>query len=144
MNIEMIIDSNNRLYFLDAGPRNGGNMLPEFISMISQKDIVEATLKVAMGDFDSLDVDLDGESGGYWGLGVLHTSKAGKFNGIAYSDLAKQSLLRENIQKEVGEEVRPFERCNDLVGLNFLRFNSKVDRDEVMCDMYNSMNVNLL
>lgn len=143
-NIEMIIDKHNRLFFLDAGPRNGGNMLPEFISMISGKDIVEATLRVAMGDIDNIDVDLDGESGGYWGLGVLHSDKAGKFKGIAYSSLAKNSLLRENIQKELGQEVHPFERCNDLVGLNFCRFNSKNEMDEVMCDMYRSMKVELL
>lgn len=53
-NIEMIIDRHNRLFFLDAGPRNGGNMLPEFISMISDKDIVESTLRVAMGDVDRI------------------------------------------------------------------------------------------
>lgn len=143
-NIEMIIDCHNRLFFLDAGPRNGGNMLPEFISMISNKDIVEATLRVAMGDWDNIDVELDGETGGYWGLGVLHTDKAGKFKGIAYSSLAKNSLLRENIQKEIGQEVRPFERCNDLVGLNFCHFNSKKEMEEVMCDMYSSMKVDLL
>lgn len=143
-NIEMIIDCHNRLFFLDAGPRNGGNMLPEFISMISNKDIVEATLRVAMGDFDNLDVELDGESGGYWGLGVLHTAAAGKFNGITYSSLAKKSLLRENIQKKIGQDVRPFERCNDLVGLNFCHFNSKEEMEEVMCDMYRSMKVELL
>lgn len=143
-NIEMIIDKHNRLFFLDAGPRNGGNMLPEFISMISNKDIVEATLRVAMGDTENLDVALDGESGGFWGLGVLHAAKGGRFNGITYSSLAKQSLLREKIQKEVGQDVRPFERCNDLVGLNFYKFNSKDERDEVMCNMYQSMNVDLL
>lgn len=140
-NIEMIIDKHNRLFFLDAGPRNGGNMLPEFISMISDKDIIEATLRVAMGDFDNLDVQFDGESEGYWGLGVLHTDKAGKFNGVTYSSLAKDSLIRENIQKELGQDVRPFERCNDLVGLNFYHFNSKKEMEEVMCDMYCSMNV---
>lgn len=142
-NIEMIIDKHNRLFFLDAGPRNGGNMLPEFISMISNKDIVEATLRVAMGDTDNLDVELDGESGGFWGLGVLHAAKEGKFNGITYSPLAKQSLLRENIQKQIGQDIRPFERCNDLVGLNFYKFNSKEERDEVMCNMYQSMKVEL-
>lgn len=142
-NIEMIIDKHNCLYFLDAGPRNGGNMLPEFISMISRKDVVTATLKVAMGDTTDLDVDLDGEDGGYWGLGVLHTSEAGTFNGIDYSPLAKQSLVRENIQKEKGEIVRPFERCNDLVGLNFSHFNSKEEMDEVMCYMNSTMKVRL-
>lgn len=143
-NIEMIIDKHNRLFFLDAGPRNGGNMLPEFISMISGKDIVEATLRVAMGDVSEIDVELDGESRGYWGLGVLHSDKAGRFNGIAYSQLAKQSLIRENIQKELGQEVNPFERCNDLIGLNFCRFNSKDDMDKVMCNMYQSMRVKLM
>ena len=140
-NIEMIIDKNDRLFFLDAGPRNGGNMLPEFISMIARKDIVEATIKTAMGDKDNLDVSLDGEEGGYWGLGVLHTSQGGRFESIEYSEKAKQALLREEIQKQVGEEVRPFERCNDLVGLNFLRFNSKDDMDEVMCNTNNTMKV---
>lgn len=143
-NIEMIIDRHNRLFFLDAGPRNGGNMLPEFISMISDKDIVESTLRVAMGDVENLDVELDGESGGYWGLGVLHTSEFGKFNGITYSPLAKECLLRENIQKEKGDDVRPFERCNDLVGLNFCHFKTKSDMEEVMCNMCQSMKVELL
>jgi len=49
------------------------NMLPEFISMIARKDIVEATIKTAMGETADLDVSLDGEEGGYWWLGVLHT-----------------------------------------------------------------------
>lgn len=142
-NIEMIIDKHNRLFFLDAGPRNGGNMLPEFISMIAQKDIITATLKVAMGDIDNINVSFDGEEGGFWGLGVLHTSKAGRFKGINYSALAKNCLLRENIQKEIGDSVRPFERCNDLVGLNFFHFQSKEEMDEVMCHMDKTMQVEL-
>lgn len=140
-NIEMIIDKHDRLFFLDAGPRNGGNMLPEFISMIARKDIVEATIKTAMGDTNNLDVTLDGEEGGYWGLGVLHTSKGGSFNGVEYSDLAKQALVREEVQKKLGEQVCPFERCNDLVGLNFLHFKSQSDMDEVMCNTNESMKV---
>ena len=140
-NIEMIIDKHERLFFLDAGPRNGGNMLPEFISMIARKDIVEATIKTAMGDTNSLDVSLDGEEGGYWGLGVLHTSRGGLFDGVEYSDLAKQALVREEVQKKKGEEVRPFERCNDLVGLNFLHFDSQSDMEEVMNETNKTMKV---
>ena len=140
-NIEMIIDKNNRLYFLDAGPRNGGNLLPEFISMISGKDIVEATIRTAMGDTANLDVTLDGEEGGYWGLGVLHSSQSGLYNRVEYSDLAKEALIREEVQKKMGEQVRPFERCNDLVGLNFLHFKSQAEMDEVMCNTNDAMKV---
>lgn len=140
-NIEMIIDKNDRLFFLDAGPRNGGNMLPEFISMISGKDIITATIKIAMGDMDGLDVSLDGSEGGFWGLGVLHSSKSGDFCGIEYSALARESLIRENVQKEFGVPVKPFERCNDLVGLNFFRFKTKDEMNNVMCNMNDTMKV---
>ncbi len=142
-NIEMIIDKNNQLYFLDAGPRNGGNMLPEFISMISQKDIVKATLMTAMGDIPDYDISLDGESGGYWGLGVIHTSRSGLYNGMNYSSIAKKYLVREVIQKKIGDEVRPFERCNDLVGLNFYHFESQRDMQNTMCSMNETMKVML-
>ena len=140
-NIEMIIDKHDRLYFLDAGPRSGGNMLPEFISMIARKDIVEATIKTAMGETSDLDVSLDGEKGGYWGLGVLHTSCGGKYQGIVYSDKAKAALIREEIQKKRGEQVHPYRCCNDLVGLNFLHAASREEIDEVMCDINHSMKV---
>ena len=140
-NIEMIIDKHDRLYFLDAGPRCGGNMLPEFISMIAHKDIVEAAIKSAMGDTSGLDVSLDGEEGGYWGLGVLHTSHEGRYQGIVYSDKAKAALVREEIQKKYGDLVHPFRRCNDLIGLNFLHANSHKDMNDVMFNTNRSMRV---
>lgn len=140
-NIEMIIDANDNLYFLDAGPRNGGNMLPEYISVISGKDIVGATIKNAMGETDNIDVALDGTSGGFWGLGVLHTTESGHFKGIKYSDLANRCLVREEIQKQIGDEVSPFLRCNDLIGLTFYHFETKYDMDEVMIEMEKSAKV---
>lgn len=140
-NIEMIIDKNDRLFFLDAGPRNGGNMLPEFISMISNKDIVAATIRNAMGDTSNLDVLLDGGSGGYWGLVVLHSSKDGRFERVEYSPSAKESMVREVIQKKGGDNVHSFNTCSDLVGLSFHHFDSKEKMEEVMLNMNESIRI---
>lgn len=140
-NIEMIIDKNDHLFFLDAGPRNGGNRLPEFISMISGKDSIEATLRTAMGETDGIDVSLDGLEGGYWGLGVLHTNQEGRYIRTDYSPLASKSLIEEGVQKQVGDPVNPFIRCNDLVGLNFFHFSNKEEMDSVMYDMNNHIHV---
>lgn len=140
-NIEMVIDRNERLFFLDAGPRNGGNMLPEFISMASGKDLVAATIRAAMGDADASDVSFDGIPDDYWGLGVLHSSRGGTFSGVAYSDAARSALVREHLQVVPGDTVRPFVRCNDLVGLSFFKFSSKGEMDAVMLDMDASMGV---
>lgn len=142
-NIEMIIDKKGNLYFLDAGPRNGGNILPEYISLISGKDIVGATIRNAMGETAEIDVDLDGLSGGYWSMGVLHSTTAGIFKAVKYREDAARALVREEIQKEIGDHVNAFERCNDLVGLSIFHFDSKADMDAVMYDMANSINIEL-
>lgn len=140
-NIEMVIDKDNRLFFLDAGPRNGGNMLPEFISAASGRDIVAATVLVAMGDVDGVDVSFDGKSGGHWGLGVLHATRPGVFGGVSYSRLARERLVREELGVSLGETLRPFSRCNDLAGLAFFKFENKAESDAVMLDMNRTMGV---
>lgn len=131
-NIEMIFDSHDRLFFLDAGPRNGGNRLPEFISAISKTDIIEATLRAAMGESVGDAVSFEDDKAGFWGLVVLHSTKAGEFACIEFSDLASDAIVWLDCEYEPGDRVRPFERCNDLLGLCLMHFHNKADMDEVM------------
>lgn len=131
MNIEMIIDKDNRLFFLDAGPRNGGNMLPEFIGMASGKDLVCATLRAAMEENADLDVVYDGE-GGYWGLIVLHSFSNGRFKGVEYSPAAQKALQREYLNISEGDPVHRFDVCGDLVGLSFFSFEDEDTMKQVM------------
>lgn len=133
MNIELIIDDRNNLYFLDVGPRNGGNMLPDFISKIFDIDIVEATLRVAMNDICCIESgSMSDLSLGYWGLGVLHSEKSGAFKAIKYSREALEALLVDYVQTDPGEPVNTFTKCTDLVGLAFFKFNNEALMDDVM------------
>lgn len=69
-NIEMVINREGKLYFLDAGPRNGGNMLPEYISSICGSDIPKNTILAAMGESNKIcNVELNGKDGG---LSLIH------------------------------------------------------------------------
>lgn len=134
-NIEIVITKEEKLYFLDAGPRNGGNMLPEFIGLIANNDLVEATINASMGHYENLkNLKLDGESGGYWGMSVLHTDKSGMLNRITYNSIAKLALIRQADFKEVGQQVEPFTQSRAAIGLSFFKFNSKSDRDAVLYD----------
>ena len=134
-NIEMVITKGEKLYFLDAGPRNGGNELPEFIGMILEGNLVEATLKAALGDYEGLDnLTLDGNSNGYWGMMVLHADSEGIFRRIEYDELAKKYLLRESFFKQPGDHVGAFEISRDAIGLAFFKFPDAVIRDGLMND----------
>ena len=134
-NIEMVITAENKLFFLDAGPRNGGNMLPEFIGMIKGQDLPAATIYGALGEGENLQgLSLDGEEGGFWGLAVLHTGKQGILKGIRYSDKAKSCLLREHLFVQPGHEVKPFVLSRDAVGLAFFKFPDRETREEILRD----------
>ena len=135
MNIEMIITKDDLLYFLDAGPRNGGNMLPEFIGYIAQADIVAATIHAAMGEYGKIqELHLDGHENGYWGLCVLHAASEGCFTGVSYSDAAKAFLFREHFFVWEGDRIRPFIVCNDAAGLAFFHFQKETDSKEILSD----------
>lgn len=133
-NIEMIINKKNELYFLDAGPRNGGNMLPEYISMINDLDIPKATILTAMGEKDRIGkCELDGQKGGYWGLYVIHADREGTFEGVQYNGVS-QYLVRDSMLKKYGDKIRPFENSRDAVGLAFFHFPTIQIRDSVLRD----------
>ena len=138
-NIEMVITKEEKLYFLDAGPRNGGNELPEFIGMLMKGNLVETTLKAAMGDYEGLDdISLDGSSNGYWGMMVLHADREGTFQRIEYDDIAEKYLLRESFFIQPGDHIGAFEISRDAIGLAFFKFPDIAIRDEIMNDFKGS------
>lgn len=134
-NIEMVITVDEKLYFFDAGPRNGGNMLPEYISMIASCDVPSITIYAAMNEIDKIpSVKLDGNEGGFWGLYVIHSDRKGKLERVDYSELAQKSLIREVLFKNIGSEINAFENSRDAIGLAFFEFENIEDRDKVLRD----------
>lgn len=134
-NIEMIITKADKLYFLDAGPRNGGNILPEFIGGIKNQNLVEATVYAAMGEYDKLrNLSLDGKEGGYWGMSVLHTADDGILDRVDYSDTAEKCLFREEFFIKPGSEVHSFKVSRNAVGLALFKFPNEETRDKILGD----------
>lgn len=131
----MVIDRDGKLYFLDAGPRNGGNELPEYISMICGSDIPCITILAAMDDMNKAGTyELNGKDGGYWGLYVIHANQSGVLKSIEYSDIAKECLIKEHLFKPLGSEVCSFSNSRDAIGLAFFKFLNKELRDSVLRD----------
>lgn len=50
MNVELVIDNQDRVFPIDIGPRSGGNMIPDLLGMIFDCDVVEMCIRVAMGE----------------------------------------------------------------------------------------------
>ena len=134
-NMEMIISRENKLYFLDVGPRNGGNMLPEFIGGIMGQDLVAATINAAMGSYDGLrSLKLDGQTGGCWGLSVIHSHITGIFDSVVFSPEAQKCLKRVHYFKKSGDSVNAFSQARDAVGLAFFNFPNEETGNAILRD----------
>lgn len=134
LNIEMLLTADDRLFFLDAGPRNGGNMLPVFYSRISGDDIIAGTIKTAMGD-PWEHHQFDGAKDCVWYEHVLHATEQGTFDHVAYSPQVRAAMVFESVYVTPGEHVSPFLTSDRLLGLLMMRFDTRAQLDEVLADL---------
>lgn len=138
-NLEMMITAEDKPYFIELGPRNGGNMIPDLLSMVSGKDMIGATIKCAMGDFD-VDISFDG-NGSFYATNVLHSSRDGKIKAITFDDYLEKRIVRKEIFVKPGDMAERFDGANKSLGIIFMRFESLEDRDETIRDIRNHIHI---
>ena len=119
MNVELIVDTENRVFPIDIGPRNGGNMIPDLLGMIFDCDVVEMSIKMAMGE--SVDYkSCKGKS--CFATLNLHSDKNGTFEEIRISPEIEKRIVRKVIYAKRGDEVRRFNNAADALGIVFFKF----------------------
>ena len=133
MNVELIIDKHDRVFPIDIGPRSGGNMIPDLLGIIFDCDIVEMSVRLAMGQ----NIDTAIKPGKpYYATLNLHSDKNGKFECIEYSTEIKKYIIRKNIYKKPGDIVEYFANAANALGIIFFKFPD----EQTMIQMEENMN----
>ena len=133
MNVELIIDKNNRVFPIDIGPRSGGNMIPDLLGLIFDCDVVEMSIRSAMGEQIEY---IEQDANFYYATLNVHSNRDGLFENIRFSEKIAQYIVRKNIYKTAGDTVRRFTNAADALGIVFFKFPDK----ETMIDMEEHMN----
>lgn len=131
-NVEAMIDSKERVFLIEMGPRNGGNMIPDFLKMIHGVDLIGATVEVAMGN-RNFQIEQKSNSG-FYATHNLHTDKDGLFQTVQYKNGIEDKILKEVIYKKNGDRVQYFDGANKAIGIVFFKF----DTQEEQMDFTNS------
>lgn len=122
MNIELLLDRNDNVHFLEVGPRAGGNMIPLQLSDAFGTDLVKANVLVAMGE----DPQIEGmPQEGCFVTYVLHSHKDGIFSGVDFSSEIAPYIYRKVIYKREGEPVEIFDGAGKAIGIIFLHFHNE-------------------
>lgn len=124
LNVEIILDQNDHVHFLELGPRAGGNMIPIQLGDAYGIDLVKANVQAAMGEKpDFLDKPITELSGCYMHY-VLHSYEVGTFKGVEIAASIANNVYRKVIYKKEGDSVEIFDGAGKALGIIFLHFDT--------------------
>jgi biotin carboxylase len=133
-NFDIRLDHEGNVYLMEIGPRNGGNYIPQVIKYATGVDLVEYTIKAAVGeDCSSLKM---AEPRGYWSYYAVHSSRAGRLQEIKIDERVKRdNIVEYHLNYRPGDDVPAFRGSNGTIGILIMKFSSM---DEMLDLMDNS------
>lgn len=122
-NIEVILDENDTPYVIELGPRNGGSYIPQLIEYATGIDLVEYTIKAAIGE--SCDDLTMRDSKGFWSNYMIMSTESGKFKGLCFDDeFRKKNLLEVHCTAHEGDDVHEYRNTSHSMGTILFRADS--------------------
>lgn len=130
MNVELIIDKQDRVWPIDVGPRNGGNMIPDLLGMIFDVDVVDMTIRVAMGQ--PIDMKSQNECKVFYATHNLHSAENGIYKEIVFSKDLEKYIIRKSLYKKAGDKVEFFDNAAKALGIIFMKFNGQEEMRQML------------
>lgn len=124
-NIEVILDENDNVYILELGARNGGSLIPQITQYATGVDMVEYTIKAALGE-DCSGIRMT-EPTGYWSNYMVHSKKSGKLKQVHIADELKDNFVEYQTDYKEGDEVTAFENAGHALGTMVFKYNSEAE-----------------
>lgn len=141
LNIEVLIDKDDNIHFLEVGPRAGGNMIPIQLSDAYDVDLIKANVAIAMGEKTNLTVVEPTEC---FMTFVLHSHKDGIYEGIKYSPEIDSYIYRKVHYKKSGDTVEIFDGAGKALGIVFMKFPDAMTMDRIQSEIDSHIKINLL
>lgn len=133
LNIEVIFGKNEKVYIIEIGPRNGGNLIPDFLKTITGIDFIKATVEFALGN-QEMDFMFKPKED-FYSIYTLHCLKQGKLIDIHFTKEIKENIIFKVIYKEKGDKIDVFNSGNKAIGFVFLKFDSLEEQQYKMRNM---------
>ena len=122
-NIEVILDNDENVFILELGPRNGGSYIPQLIQYATGVDMVEYTLKAAVGE-DVSDLKMK-KTKGFWSNYMILSTASGKYKEIWFDNkFKKNNLLEVHCSYNPGDQVTAYQNTTHSLGTILFKANS--------------------
>ncbi len=133
-NFDIRIDYNENVIIMEIGPRNGGNLIPQVIKYATGVEMVEYTIKAAMGE-DCSDLKMK-DIEGFWACYMVHANKSGKLIDIQIDEsFRKNNIVEFEMIYNIGDEIIAYTGSNGTLGTMILKFDSMQEMTYKMDNM---------
>ena len=141
-NFDIRIDENENVYLIEITPRNGGDWNPEAIKHATNIDLIEYTIKAALGESCN-DLKMT-EPEGYFATYVINSERNGKFNCLKIqNELLNENIIEKELFVKPNEIVSELSGSHEKIGLTLLTFKSKSDMNEKIRNISNLVKVHV-
>lgn len=122
-NFDLRIDEDYNVYLMEVAPRDGGNYIPQIIRYATGVDLVEYSVRAAMGE--TITAPTGSEPKGFWAYYAVHSLRDGILDHVFIDPVVERNNIVENhILKQPGDEIRAFMGANTTLGILLLKFES--------------------
>ncbi len=122
-NIEAIVGEDDEVYILEFAPRNGGSYIPQLIQYATGVDLVEYTVRGAVGD--SCKELTRKETVGVWSNYMIFSKQSGSFAGIWFQpEFEKNNLLEVHCTCKEGDHIDAYTNTTNSLGTVLFRADS--------------------
>ena len=131
-NFDIRIDKDYNVYLMEIAPRNGGNYIPQIIHYLTGVNLVEYSVRMAMGEHVYPPEKIETtEFASYF---AVHSKYDGVLDHIEIdNDIRKQLIVEEFNIRKPGEIVLSFKGANTSLGCYLMKFDS-MDQMLMMMD----------
>ncbi|MCW3807391.1 ATP-grasp domain-containing protein [Plebeiibacterium marinum] len=139
LNIELRIDNNENVYFIEIAPRFGGNYIPKTIGYVCDLDIFQYALDLAIGK--NISIPYHSINPNIFQL-ILRSNTIGIFNSVSCNN--NQLEIMQDFQfKNKGEYITDYPGPDDIISIYIIKApNKKIVRD-VITNPYRYFSINL-
>lgn len=122
-NFDIQIDRNENIFFIEMGARIGGNLIPHITNYATGVDLIEYTIKAALGE-DCSDLTMVNPTG-YWSCYIINSQNSGIFKGVEIdSDFEKNNVVEYELFVKPGDSISAFTGSDKKLGSMVLKYAS--------------------
>lgn len=133
-NVEFLVDAKGDIWFLEVGPRNGGDCIPDTIKYATGVDLIQCTVDTALGlDCSYLE---NKEPTGWWSNFAVHSLDSGVLEDIWMSDQLRERLVSKHIWARPGDHIACARGSNNTLGVLIIKFESQEEMLSMLSDMH--------